>query len=205
VRALTVDSDNRALVIGATDPDPDAIGYTALVVRLTSGGRPDPAFGTKGRTYPSYGNSSGQVAISGHVDRGGRLTVAIGTDGGEYGVVRLTDSGRIDRTFGTKGKIGASCSCTLRAAAWSAGMVLAISSADAAVLRTVKVTGAGTLSNAWGVAGTADAALPSGVTGNGTALAPAPNGSVAVGMQAYQDDGMGGSTDAVLVGRLAGS
>lgn len=205
VRALTVDSHNRPLVIGATDADPDAIGYSPLVVRLTPRGRPDPTFGTKGRAYPSYGNSSGQVAISGHVDRGGRLTVAIGTDGGDYGVVRLTDSGRIDKTFGTNGRTGATCSCNLQAATWSGGTVLAIGSADPTVLRTVKVTAGGAFAASWGVGGESDAALPAGFTLSGTALAPGPNGSVVVGGRGSQDDGGGNLTDALLIGRLAGS
>jgi hypothetical protein len=83
--------------------------------------------------------------------------------------------------------------------------VLAISSADPTVLRTVKVNAAGKFATAWGVAGTSDATLPTGFSLNGTSLAPGPNGAVIVGAQGLQDDGIGNLTDALLVGRLAGS
>jgi uncharacterized delta-60 repeat protein len=205
VRAVAVDSHNRVLLVGATDTDPDAIGYSPLIVRLTSGGRIDATFGTKGRATPSYGSSTGQVAISGHVDGRDRLTAALVTDGGDYAVLRLTEAGRLDKTFGTNGKTGAFCSCTVRSATWSDGTVLTISSEDPTVLRTVKVTPAGQLAAAWGVAGTSDATLPAGLSVDRTALAPGPNGSVLVGGQGVLDDGLGGLTDALLVGRLAGS
>ena len=68
VRAVAVDSENRVLVMGATDADPDAAGYTALVVRLRPSGRIDGTYGKNGRAYATFGSSTGQVIIAGHAD-----------------------------------------------------------------------------------------------------------------------------------------
>jgi RHS repeat-associated protein/uncharacterized delta-60 repeat protein len=92
---VAIDPNGRIVVAGVS-------GSKMALVRLTPSGSLDSNFGVNGMTTVAYGvSSAGAVAVAIATD--GKIVAATTTSGG-YGVVRFTDAGAPDSTFGTNGQ-----------------------------------------------------------------------------------------------------
>jgi uncharacterized delta-60 repeat protein len=115
-RDVVVQSDGKIVVVGrAEDPTATAPTLTTpsdlVFFRLTTTGQLDTTFGTQGKTVVSLGDTPDDQVWSLDIDAQNRV-YAFGsgqtsdtsrTDADRY-VVRLTDAGIVDTTFGTAGK-----------------------------------------------------------------------------------------------------
>lgn len=89
------------------------LGEAEVLVRLTNQGRLDPNFGQRGQTVFSLADQNGVAALALQAD--GSIVVAgwgmyvsqppAGTPWKVYGLVRLTQAGRLDPTFGKRGRL----------------------------------------------------------------------------------------------------
>lgn len=111
-RAVKVLSDGRILIAGSvvsTFP-----GTAMVVLRLNANGTLDTTFGSSGSTLVTFGlfSTENDEANAMTLDRSGRIYLAgsidIATGNRDMGVVRLTQSGQLDTTFGVGGKVDVS-------------------------------------------------------------------------------------------------
>lgn len=93
---VVLQSDGKILVAGK-------VGTTSLgIARFTENGVLDQTFGTQGWATTSLGNDSGDQSLA--IQEDGKI-VAVGTNGGDFIIVRFTTAGVLDSSFGTAGKV----------------------------------------------------------------------------------------------------
>lgn len=112
LNALAVAPDGRLLIAGSVDND-------FFVARFTAAGRPDPTFGTNGKSAPVnfqtstfFGQRSHEAGYDLIIQPDGKIVVAgRGGDcglsscyGTGFGLIRLLANGQLDQSFGNKGK-----------------------------------------------------------------------------------------------------
>jgi uncharacterized delta-60 repeat protein len=116
--AVAVQPDGGIVVAGLAS-DPTTGQEVAVVARLTSGGQPDPAFGTDGVTTFQVGPNTelhgvvlqpdGRIVVVGTTEpTPGGGSDLVGPDpasGGDLLVARLTSGGQLDPAFGTGGTV----------------------------------------------------------------------------------------------------
>jgi uncharacterized delta-60 repeat protein len=81
-----------------------AAGYARIglaLARYTAGGKLDRSFGQGGTILTSFGSFSGADALV--IQPDGKI-VAVGSAASDFGLVRYTASGKLDRSFGSGGK-----------------------------------------------------------------------------------------------------
>lgn len=99
---VVVQPDGKAVVAGAIE------GGKLLVARFKKTGELDPSFGKNGKVTMKFKASTGADSLA--LTKGGRITVGGQTSGGGMGApdsmifLRLTKSGKLDKTFSEDGK-----------------------------------------------------------------------------------------------------
>ncbi len=93
-RDVAVQTDGKIVAAGI------ATGPVFVLARYTVDGTPDPGFGSGGITTTAVGPNSGAEALA--IQPDGRI-VLVGFGGSGFGVVRYTESGNLDETFGAGG------------------------------------------------------------------------------------------------------
>ncbi|QEL20259.1 FG-GAP-like repeat-containing protein [Limnoglobus roseus] len=109
--SVAIDSQGRIVVAGYAQTDA-ANDYDFAVIRVTSTGDLDSTFDTDGRQTVAFdiaGGTQEDKTAGVAIDSQGRIvlagTVAQATAGDtDFGVVRLTTAGALDKTFGTGGR-----------------------------------------------------------------------------------------------------
>jgi len=103
-RSVLVDGTGRTVVVGSayTGSDDDVV-----VLRFTTDGDPDPAFGTDGRVLVDFGGRNDRALVGGHLADGRIVVAALSTiDGGSaYAAARLNDDGTFDPTYDGDGRV----------------------------------------------------------------------------------------------------
>jgi len=111
IKAIKIDSHNRIIAVGYTASNTDYANEEYVVARFLPDGRLDPSFSGDGVVTGLLGalGSPAQVVA---VDPAGRIVVggsavegAGRTPRQRYALIRLTESGRLDRTFGKGGEV----------------------------------------------------------------------------------------------------
>lgn len=103
--ALEVQANNSFVMAGYSAVG-GGLDYDFAVARFTADGALDPAFGTKGKVILPIG-SGPDIAEGLAVDGTGRITVvgtAVGPKGPDFGLLRLTSTGKEDPGFAPGGK-----------------------------------------------------------------------------------------------------
>jgi uncharacterized delta-60 repeat protein len=104
---VVVQSNGQSVLLGNTDYDPDeASKYRIVVMRLNQNGQPDNSFGTSGKVYIDYPNSSdigNAIALQqdGKILIAGQSTISNLPTGTLF---RLNSDGSIDTGFGNDGR-----------------------------------------------------------------------------------------------------
>ena len=99
-RDLAIDSTGKIVIAGNSS---NGTYYDFSLTRLNSDGSLDSSFGTSGKVITVIGPNEHQVnAIA--IESNGKILVA-GAYNGDFAVVRYTNSGIGDTTFGTNGKV----------------------------------------------------------------------------------------------------
>lgn len=103
---ISAKSDGKIVIVGTSN----AKGTADIVVaRYNADGTPDKSFNKSGRTHVDVYNSQADIGVSlKHVD-GGKI-LAVGTTrnsqgNGDFALLRLTSSGKLDKTFSGDGKL----------------------------------------------------------------------------------------------------
>ncbi|MER5600367.1 hypothetical protein [Streptomyces sp. NPDC002265] len=108
---LAIDGRRRILVSGSSDLGEAAGGFQWRIARYTPEGRLDPSFGSGGIVLTPMSGVGGDdehiwrlaVQEDGKIVAAGHVATA---DGGEdFAVARYLADGRLDRTFGTRGRV----------------------------------------------------------------------------------------------------
>lgn len=115
IDALATDGQNRVLVGTDTYSPSSSREPSALVHRLTDAGRDDSSFSGNGLVALRLAPKTGSLALDIKPGSGG-VSVALGRWGSHYGVARLTDAGRLDRSYGDLGMLSVNCQCVMIAA-----------------------------------------------------------------------------------------
>lgn len=115
IDALVTDGQNRVIVGTDTYSPSSSREPAALVHRLTDTGQDDVTFSKNGVISLRLAQRAGSLALDIEPVAGG-MTVALGRWGSRYGLVRLTDTGRLDRSFGDLGMLSVNCQCVMIAA-----------------------------------------------------------------------------------------
>lgn len=101
-KGVFVRGDGKIVVAGAANTD---FG----VARLNSNGSPDTSFGTAGKVVTDFGTSSFDYAEAALMQSDGKIIIAgrvsTATRGYDFGLIRYQESGALDTTFGTGGKV----------------------------------------------------------------------------------------------------
>jgi uncharacterized delta-60 repeat protein len=104
---VAIDGRGRIVMAGVRLRGGDAQdSATVCVIRLLPDGRPDPGFSRDGVALVDhgYGNDSAEAVVL----RGGKVIVAgdgrLASGSGRFGVARLRADGRLDRSFGRRGR-----------------------------------------------------------------------------------------------------
>jgi len=104
---VAIDGAGRIVMAGVRLRGGDAQdSATVCVIRLLPDGRPDPAFSGDGVALVDhgYGNDSAEAVVL----RGGKVIVAgeggVASGRSRFGIARLRGDGRLDRTFGRRGR-----------------------------------------------------------------------------------------------------
>jgi len=101
--AVLVQPDGRIVVVGTAytvDATQNLVGSDVFAARFTRTGAPDPSFGNSGIALVDLGGQdAGHAAL---LTGAGQIVIA-GTRSGDLALVRLTATGVLDSTFGTKG------------------------------------------------------------------------------------------------------
>ena len=104
---VAIDGSGRIVMAGVRLRGGDAQdSATVCVIRLLGDGRPDPAFSGDGVAIVDhgYGNDSAEAVVL----RGGKVIVAgdgrRASGGSRFGLARLRGDGRLDRSFGRRGR-----------------------------------------------------------------------------------------------------
>ncbi len=188
----TVLPDSRVLVAGAElSSTGGSLRSQPFVVRLTSAGVLDAAFGTSGiARVPLTGtqfNGFSDVAT----DAAGRI-VAVGSaingqDVGSVLVARLTDAGTLDATFGSGGtvltRLGTTSATGNALHIQPDGKILlaaAVGPDETSQIGIARLTAAGALDATFGVAGVVAVPSPAGTSEIGTDLALQSDGRIVV-------------------------
>ncbi|MCD9187002.1 MAG: FG-GAP-like repeat-containing protein [Pyrinomonadaceae bacterium] len=112
--AAAVQPDGKILVAGSTDLT--SINSKFAVVRYNTDGTLDPTFGAGGRAVLAVGDSGGlartlALQTDGRILVGGSSVVIVGQSGlDKFTLVRLTQNGAVDTSFGTGGRVVTSVS-----------------------------------------------------------------------------------------------
>jgi uncharacterized delta-60 repeat protein len=103
--AVAIQADGKILVGGIV------VGktWTAAVARLNTDGSLDSSFGTAGKITFTYINKENAQVTKIRVASNGAIVLG-GTSGGNFGIARLTPSGKFDTSFNGSGKISVSVS-----------------------------------------------------------------------------------------------
>lgn len=97
--AVALQPDGRIVVAGYSN---DGIRDNIALVRYTAGGAPDVSFGTSGVVKTSIpGANSRAQAVA--IDASGRILVAGYVENSGFALLRYTDTGILDTTFGNNG------------------------------------------------------------------------------------------------------
>ena len=111
IEALAILPDGRILAAGPSGTGPTGGPFKVALARYTKQGKPDPTFGTAGKTLLSFGQSSAATALA--LLPGGKFLVgggiaAAGSTGAanmDFAVLRFAANGKLDPTFGTAGRV----------------------------------------------------------------------------------------------------
>jgi uncharacterized delta-60 repeat protein len=95
--ALALAPDGKIVVAGSVW---NGVRYDWGVARFTNTGQPDPTFDSDGKVFFGFGLDNGLSAVA--VQPDGKI-LAAGHAGRDFAVVRLTESGQIDSSFGQGG------------------------------------------------------------------------------------------------------
>jgi uncharacterized delta-60 repeat protein len=98
---VAIQPDGKLVVVGGT-VTPDLTVSTFGIVRYLSDGTMDPDFGISGETTVAFGAHSDPGGVA--LDAAGRIIV-VGWAQGGAALVRLTQDGQPDLTFGTGGQL----------------------------------------------------------------------------------------------------
>ncbi|HXU32292.1 MAG TPA: hypothetical protein VN851_17130 [Thermoanaerobaculia bacterium] len=112
IEALVVLPDGRILAAGPSGTGPTGGPFKMALARYTKLGKPDPTFGTSGKTLLSFGQSSAATALAllagGKFLVGGGIAMSGGVGGAanmDFAVLRFNSNGKLDPTFGTAGRV----------------------------------------------------------------------------------------------------
>ncbi|MFD8141523.1 hypothetical protein [Streptomyces sp. NPDC059708] len=108
---LVIDDRRRILVSGSSDMGEAAGGFQWRIARYTPDGNPDPSFGSGGVVLTPMSGVGGDdehiwrlaVQKDGKIVAAGHVATAAG--GEDFAVARYLPDGRLDRTFGTQGRV----------------------------------------------------------------------------------------------------
>lgn len=109
IEALAILADGRILAAGPSGTGPTGGPFKMALARYTKQGKPDPTFGTGGKTLLSFGPSSAATALA--LLPGGKFLVGGGIAGAQsaanmdFAVLRFNANGKLDPTFGTAGRV----------------------------------------------------------------------------------------------------
>jgi uncharacterized delta-60 repeat protein len=218
--AVAVDPDGRIVLAGTIMQGSDGQDSArACVLRLLPDGRLDPSFARDGRAVVDhgYGNDSAEALVL----QGRRIVVAgEGRDtaaGARFALARFRRDGRLDRSFGARGRrlvgFGARRHAGARAIARTPGGGLVVAGSATAedgapAIAVARLTRGGRLDRRF--SGDGRVVTPPGpFGGNGRAVVPLPDGRIVAGGRAFAD-AVFGASDWALVGytrrgRLDGS
>lgn len=98
--AVAIQRDGRIVAAGLSSKDPSK-GYRWAFARYNRDGSLDRRFGRGGRKTLAFRSGSGVEAVG--LQRDGKI-IATGVGARGFRLTRLTRSGRIDRSFGTRGQ-----------------------------------------------------------------------------------------------------
>lgn len=102
--AVAIQPDGKIVVAGETIPTTGSANYA--VVRVTNLGVPDPTFGTDGKATVDFQGQNDQARAVALQPDGKIIIVGYAVSGaGDWGVLRLTDTGLPDPTFGNNGRV----------------------------------------------------------------------------------------------------
>ena len=204
---LAVDTAGRAVAVGVFVDDTFPPANQPVVARLDADGVADPTFGTDGVVLPPLGDGAQFVDVA--IDATGRVVAAgyaefvSGLDGA---VVRLSDAGALDPTFGDGGvtRVVADPDRTqLTALALSTdGRVVVAGGAGAPASRAIvaaRLEADGALDTSFGAAGISRLPTPPDDSEIATSIGLSPNGRVLLtGVRLEPTAG----TDRAVVARL---
>jgi uncharacterized delta-60 repeat protein len=208
--AVTIDPDGRIVLAGTIMQGNDGQDSARVcVLRLLPDGRLDPTFSGDGRAVVNhgYGNDSAEALVL----QGRRIVVAgVGRDtaaGSRFAITRFRRDGRLDRSFGARGRrlvgFGARRHAGARAIARTLGGGLVVAGSAAAeegapAIAVARLTRGGRLVRRFG--GDGRVVTPPGpFGGNGRAVAALPDGRIVAGGRAFTD-AVFGASDWALVG-----
>lgn len=97
-----IQGDGKIVVAGVTAIDEPTPSYDVVVLRYSTDGTLDPTFGTGGAEKIPVGGSASVGGLA--IDQKGRILVD-GAEGGNGFVIRLTDAGVPDASFGGTGTV----------------------------------------------------------------------------------------------------
>lgn len=100
--ALVLDSSGNIIIAGRTQTGA-ATDQEFVLARYTSSGALDTSFGTGGFVVTDF-NGTDDHAFSVTIDGAGRI-VAVGIANNNFGIARYLDTGALDTTFGTNGRV----------------------------------------------------------------------------------------------------
>lgn len=108
IEALALLPDGRILAAGPSGIGPTGGPFKMALARYNKQGKPDPTFGTGGKTLLSFGQSSAATALA--LLAGGKFLVGGGIASGgatnmDFAVLRFNANGKLDPTFGTAGRV----------------------------------------------------------------------------------------------------
>jgi uncharacterized delta-60 repeat protein len=183
--SAALQADGKVLV-AASVFNPVTFTMAFVLTRYTTGGSPDPSFGSGGRITVLNGTNgfveyvavlpSGEIVVAGNNFDSGTSTTSFVVEG-----YRAT--GTLDTSFGSGGRvttaIGPSGGVTGLALQGNDLIVAGDTSTSQALFVVARYTAGGTLDTSFGSGGLASAPFPNG--GNGSGVAVGPGGVIVVG------------------------
>jgi len=101
-RGMAIQADGKIIIVGTTF-GPDSTQDFA-VIRLNANGTTDTSFGTNGLVAIPFDSFANEMAAAAAVQSDGKIviggSVQFGTQGWDFGIVRLEQNGALDTSFG---------------------------------------------------------------------------------------------------------